>query len=38
MLRLTAMPPTWPSLPQFGDPVELLQMVVNVERLPGPRW
>lgn len=23
---------------QFGDPVELLQMVVNVERLPGPPW
>ncbi len=21
---------------QFGDPVELRQMVVNVERLPGP--
>jgi transglutaminase-like putative cysteine protease len=23
---------------QFGDPVELLQMVVNVVRLPGPPW
>ena len=23
---------------QFGDPVELLRMVVNVTRLPGPPW